>query len=111
MPTTWTPEQNGNTGRMIFVDNVTLFVDSETYFSDGATVFMSDRIPVVNVEFEDSDVLFIDTHVRFSEPAPLWFTERVGSTGRMVFADNETLFVDDIVHLVDGSDVFTREVG
>ena len=39
MTTTWTPEQNGNTGRMIWADNETIYSDSEDYYSDGSDVF------------------------------------------------------------------------
>ena len=39
MATTWIPEQNGNTGRMIFVDNEVIYVDDETHFVDESDVF------------------------------------------------------------------------
>lgn len=45
MSTTWTPEDNGNTGRMIFVDNEVYYVDDETHFVDGSDVFIEEVPP------------------------------------------------------------------
>jgi hypothetical protein len=45
MTTTWTPEQNGNTGRMIFVDNEVLYVDDETHYVDESDVFTKEVAP------------------------------------------------------------------
>lgn len=42
MSTTWTPEQNGNTGRMIFVDNEVLYVDDQTHLVDESDVFLKE---------------------------------------------------------------------
>lgn len=42
MTTTWTPEQNGNTGRMIFVDNEVLYVDDQTHYVDESDVFIKE---------------------------------------------------------------------
>jgi hypothetical protein len=42
MPTTWTPEQNGNTGRMIFVDNEVYYVDDETHYVDESDIFIKE---------------------------------------------------------------------
>jgi hypothetical protein len=45
MATTWTPEQNGNTGRMIFVDNEVLYVDDQTHLVDESDVFTKEVPP------------------------------------------------------------------
>ncbi len=42
MTTTWTPEQNGNTGRMIFVDCEVLYVDDETHYVDESDIFIKE---------------------------------------------------------------------
>ncbi len=42
MATTWTPEQNGNTGRMIFVDCEVIYVDDETHLVDESDVFIKE---------------------------------------------------------------------
>ena len=39
MATTWTPEQNGNTGRMIWADNEVYDVDDEEHMVDGSDVY------------------------------------------------------------------------
>lgn len=39
MATTWIPEDNGNTGRMIWADNETIYSDSEDYYADGSDVY------------------------------------------------------------------------
>ena len=36
---TWIPEQNGHTGRMIYVDNEVIYVDSEKYMVDGSDIY------------------------------------------------------------------------
>lgn len=36
---TWIPEQNGHTGRMIYVDNEVVYVDSEKYMVDGSDIY------------------------------------------------------------------------
>jgi hypothetical protein len=42
MTTTWIQEQNGNTGRMIFVDNEVIYVDDETHYVDESDIFIKE---------------------------------------------------------------------
>jgi hypothetical protein len=114
MTTTWSKEQNGNTGRMIFVDS-TLF-PSEDYLVDGSGVYNKDLQEGVfgvrfvesgeDVVFEDGDVVFFSGDISDD----IWLLEQNGHTGRMIYADNEVIKVDSNSYFDDGSDVFFKTV-
>uniref|UniRef100_A0A6H1Z6W8 Uncharacterized protein n=1 Tax=viral metagenome TaxID=1070528 RepID=A0A6H1Z6W8_9ZZZZ len=86
MPTTWTPEQNGNTGRMIFVDNEVIDVDALTHLVDESDIFN-----------------------KIVGGSLTWLVEQNGNTGRMIWVDNETVYVDSKRYYIDEATVFTKE--